>query len=90
MGLTSILAAGAGLGLLSSASRGPTTYQDSTPPPPPPPSPESTETTEAISAAKKRRRQQAIAAYGRSDTILTGPGGLDDTPPTARKTLLGE
>ena len=52
--------------------------------------------TEAQSAAKAKQnqaRKQALAAYGKSDTLLTGPDGLggttDLTKPAAPSTLLG-
>lgn len=51
---------------------------------------------EAQSAAKAKQnqaRKQALAAYGKSDTLLTGPDGLggmgDPNKPAAPSTLLG-
>lgn len=38
-------------------------------------------------AAAQRRR--TLGASGRSDTIVTGPRGVTDVAPTARRTLLG-
>ena len=52
--------------------------------------------TEAQSAAKAKQnqaRKQALAAYGKSDTLLTGPEGLgavaDPTKTAGASTLLG-
>jgi hypothetical protein len=36
------------------------------------------------------QRKRATAAFGRSDTILTGPAGVTAPRPVIRKTLLGE
>lgn len=41
------------------------------------------------STAKARRKALAKGAFGRSDTILTGPLGLTTPPDTSGKTLLG-
>lgn len=54
-----------------------------------------TKTTEEADVVKKqaqtKARKTALAATGRSDTILTGPQGLAGAPEpnTAAKTLLG-
>lgn len=45
-------------------------------------------TSSAPVAARKARRR-AIGAYGRSDTLLTGPLGPTTSPQLQRKTLLG-
>ena len=52
--------------------------------------------TEAQTAARQKQeqaRKQALAAYGKSDTLLTGPSGLggmaDPTKPSTASTLLG-
>lgn len=44
-------------------------------------------TQAAQQAAAQRKR--ALASFGRSDTILTGPRGIENAAPTQRKTLLG-
>ena len=43
----------------------------------------------ASQQAGQAARKKALAAFGRSDTILTGPRGITDVAPTQRKTLLG-
>jgi hypothetical protein len=48
-----------------------------------------TANTEAKAAGDEERRRRAAAA-GRSDTILTGGSGLQDTARTGIKTLLGQ
>lgn len=40
--------------------------------------------------AREKQRQRAQQAYGRSDTILTGPLGLIGSAPGQRKSLLGQ
>lgn len=54
----------------------------------------STDTADAMAARRsERQKKQAAAAFGRSDTILTGPEGLGasgvDASGMAGKTLLG-
>lgn len=43
----------------------------------------------SMQSAKRRQGALAAGAYGRSDTILTGPLGLTSNGPVIRKTLLG-
>ncbi|MCM5682507.1 hypothetical protein M8A51_23505 [Schlegelella sp. S2-27] len=47
------------------------------------------EIDQASKVARDRQKQQAMAASGRSDTLLTGPQGVAATPTTG-KTLLGQ
>ncbi len=66
---------------------------DAPPPPPIPEVPKADEQAardrEAAGQARERQRRSAAAAYGRNDTILTGPLGLTDEPASKRRTILG-
>ncbi len=44
---------------------------------------------EAQRQAREAQRRRALAASGRSDTILTGPLGVPGSAPGARRTILG-
>lgn len=43
---------------------------------PPPPKLDEKKAKTAGAAAAKKKKQQAMAAYGGTDTIMSGPGGL--------------
>ena len=60
-------------------------------PPKMPAAPASEDPASKASAAAKRQQQKNTAAYGRSDTILTGPQGVLGSSSTAGggKTMLG-
>lgn len=53
----------------------------------------SAESQSAAKVKQNQARKQALAAYGKSDTLLTGPDGLgsmtDPNKPAAPSTLLG-
>jgi hypothetical protein len=62
-------------------------------PPKPPAAPEAEAVAPEANAAADRQRRKNTAAYGRSDTILTGPSGTLGGAPmgsgTAPKSILG-
>lgn len=55
-----------------------------------PRSPKPPEAATQADAAAAQQRRRNNAGVSRSDTILTGPLGLQGQAPIARKTLLGE
>lgn len=59
-------------------------------PDPPAPAPVSGDVPDEVKRARDRTKQQALAAGGRSGTILTGPGGATTPAPVGFKTLLGQ
>lgn len=60
------------------------------PPPPPPAPPPAPDITAAADRARVERESADVQRRkrGRSSTVITGPGGVGDTP-TGRKTLVG-
>ena len=63
----------------------------SVPPPPPAPAPPPSLPDQGVQAAEQNQKNLAAAAYGASQTILTGPQGLVTPANTtgSGKTLLG-
>ncbi|MGA3113474.1 MAG: hypothetical protein ABSF90_03470 [Syntrophobacteraceae bacterium] len=63
----------------------------SVPPPPPAPAPPPSLPDSGVQAAGQNQKNLAAAAYGASQTILTGPQGLQTPANTtgSGKTLLG-
>lgn len=93
MGITAAIASIAAVGAGGMALGSSMAQKPSAPPAPPPTvSPDATNTMEANAQAAAAKRRRMYANMGRSSTILTGPGGLDNAPPansTEPKMLLG-
>ena len=87
MGITA--AVGLGAAALGAAGAG----WASPKPPKPPKAPVMQDPAPDVQAAAERQRKKNSAAYGRSDTILTGPAGTLGSMPSgnapAAKTILG-